>query len=143
MFKLEVHRDFLKNAPPEEGGIWVEKKSLVRDDGVRLDLIGTGREFQDFFRYTDHTISFELTATCYDDNLDPTDTWVVALGPALERYSRSSSSVITPEKARVIVGNIREALMAWPRYPTEPVIRSVKFLMKFWSLWNSTWGDWL
>jgi hypothetical protein len=143
MFKLEVRKELIKNAPPDEGGIWVEKESLVRDDGVRLDIIGTGREFQNFIRYTDRDISFEFTARRYDDNLDPTDTWVVSLGPALERYSRSSSSAITPDMARAIASNIREALMAWPRHPSEPAIKQVKFMMKLLPLWKPAWGDWL
>jgi hypothetical protein len=50
---------------------------------------------------------------------------------------------MTPERARAIAGNIREGLMAWPRHPSEPAIKQVKFIMKLWSLWNPAWGDWL
>jgi hypothetical protein len=46
MFRLEVRKELVRNAPSDEGGIWVENESLLRDDGVRLDIIATGRELK-------------------------------------------------------------------------------------------------
>src|SRR5262249_35220953 len=141
IFKVETRNVLVKALPSDESGIWVEKTSLVREDGVCLEKIGDGRDGECYFRYSDQDVSFELIAYDFDNDRRSTDTWVVSLGGALKQYSPSEHGPVDLAKAREIARNIEEALKAWPRYPSEPAIRQVKFLMKFWPLWNPALGD--
>jgi hypothetical protein len=146
MFKLETHKELIKATPTDKTGVWVERQSLVRDDGVRLDKIGSGREMQSYFLYTDPEVSFELTAADVmweGGPIEYWDHWEVVLGPALKMFSPFADGPVSLAKAKEIARNLEEALMVWPRLSSRPLIRQVKFLMKFWPLWNPAWGDWV
>jgi hypothetical protein len=82
MFKLSVRKELVKFGAADKIGTWFEMRSLVRDDGVRLECRGSGPEREGHFRYTDGKLSIDVTARRYDVNLSPTDTWQVELGPA-------------------------------------------------------------
>jgi hypothetical protein len=140
MFKLETHKELVKAGPTDPSGFWVERQSLVREDGVRIDKIGSGREMQTHFLYRDGDVSFEFWAmdVYYEgEPIEYWDHWDVLLGLALPSASRP----ITLGKAKEIARNLEEALMAWPRLPSQPVLREVKFLMKSWPLWQPAWPD--
>jgi hypothetical protein len=143
MFKLSVRKELVKYGSADETGTWVERRSLVRDDGVRLESRGSGPEREGHFRYTDGKLSIDVTARRYDVNLSPTDTWQVELGPALKKYSSLQQTELSLGEVQLIARNLQDALMAWPRPASDPDIRHVKFLMKFWPAWNPAWGDWV
>jgi len=123
VFKHESPSQLIHTMPD----IWLPGSSLVREDGVRLEKIGSGPERQDHFKYRDSDVSFELFATCFDVNLEPTDTWRVYLALALKRYSSLQGIEISAAKEQAITNNIREALLAAPRYRDQPIIKEVKF----------------
>lgn len=144
MFKLETHKELVKASPTEPSGFWVERQSLVREDGVRVDRIGSGREMQSFFLYRDDDVSFEFWARdAYWEGgpFEYWDHWEVQLGLALKWLSSPANMPITLAKAKEIARNLEEALMSWPRFPSQPLIREVRFLMKLWPLWQPIWDD--
>jgi hypothetical protein len=142
MFKVENYKELVKAAPTDRG-IWAPRTALIRDDGLRLDRWGSGREGQSYFTYTDSNMRFEFTAAdrfVEGGDREHWDHWDVLLGLALQTYSRDFGCSVSLHKAKEIAGNIEEALLAWPRYPSEPAIRQVKFWMKPWAQWNPAWG---
>jgi hypothetical protein len=105
-----------------------------------VERIGSGREMQKRFLYRDDDVSFEFWALdVYWEGgpIEYWDHWDVLLGLALP----SANTPITLAKAKEIARNLDEALKAWPRLPSQPVVRQVRFLMKPWPLWKPAWGD--
>jgi hypothetical protein len=144
MFKLETRRQLVKANLTDDSGIWVERQSLVREDGVRIDRIGSDREMQKHFLYRDDDVSFEFWARdAYWEGgpIEYWDYWEVLLGFAFKMLASSANTPITPAKAKEIARNLEEALMAWPRFPSQPTIRQVKFWMEHWPLWKPAWGE--
>jgi len=143
-FKVENYKELVGAESPDEEGIWAPRTELTRDDGVRLKSVGSGPEGETYFLYTDSNDSFEFRARDGYSQSDPPeewDYWEVGLGPALHRYSPSAAGPVGLRRAKEIACNVEEALMAWPRYASQPAIRQVKFLMAFWPQWNPTWPD--
>jgi hypothetical protein len=119
---------------------------LIGDNGIELERVGSGREGQTYFSYFDRDFSFRFTAMDQYHEGGPVerwDHWEVYLGIAFKQFSPSADGPVSLGRAEQIARNISEALMAWPRYPTEPEIRYVKFQMKDWPTWNPTWEDWV
>jgi len=112
--------------------------ALVRDDGIQLirirTLLGPADDGPDIYHYSDQEVSFDFTAERRVGTGIVTDTWEVQLDPR-RRYVNGLSPVLRNEQGarRVteIIGNIEEALYAWPHdrgYDYETPINRVVFL---------------
>jgi len=100
-------------------GIWVKHVTLVRSDGVRIELTGGGRELQDFFTYSDGAIFVKFFAMRYDGDIGygfvPLDTWNVHVGVVVGKLrAEYVSSRVEMSEIERMVHAIEEALPQWP-----------------------------
>lgn len=108
--------------------------SLVRDDGVRLirmPMTIQSAEGPDTYHYLAADVEFDFHADRRMTLIVPTDTWEVNLSPRERGFSGLSAALraqLGPTGTAEVIGNIEEALYAWPPAPDDadvPVNRVV------------------
>jgi hypothetical protein len=115
-----------------------DREALIRDDGIKLirfqTLKGPADDGSDIYRYVEGDISFDFYAERRVGTSLMTDTWEVQLDPdprhRVAGLSSELRSQLGPERCSEIVGNIEEALYAWPQwgYEYETPVNRVIFL---------------
>ena len=147
MWKLETRKRHVKIESIGREW-WVDKPTLVSDDGVTVMAAGGGPAHLLQFIYTDRDVTFEFLATRFSgESKEPTDTWTVLLGPALNNLEKVQKKSITPDRAREIADKIADGMLAWPIplhvYREKVPAKAVKFEVKSWQQWSPAlgWGE--
>jgi hypothetical protein len=149
MWKLEKRKYHLKYQHSDRE-VWLDKETLVGDDGISIMAVaGAPAGFLEFL-YSDNKVSFRFLATRFDtssENKPPTTTWTVLLGSALNGLEKMQRTPVTPERAREIADNITDGMLAWPihlHFAREPLpAGAVRFRMNPWFHWSPAlgWGE--
>jgi hypothetical protein len=114
-----------------------DREALIRDDGIQLirfqTMLGPGDDGPDTYRYVEGDVSFDFYAERRMGTGLMTDTWEVQLDPDRRHVAGLSSELrarVGPGRCAEVVGNIEEALYAWPQwgYEYETPINRVVFL---------------
>jgi hypothetical protein len=147
MWKLETRKQHVKIESIGREW-WLDRETLVNDDGVTVMAAGGGPEHLLHFIYSDGDLSFDFLATRFSGASEqPTDTWTVLLDAALNSLENMQRISITPDQAREIADTIADGMLAWPiplHAELEAVpAKAVKFLIKTWQHWSPTlgWGE--
>ncbi|MCC8959300.1 hypothetical protein H8B02_39640 [Bradyrhizobium sp. Pear77] len=104
-----------------------EREALIRDDGIQLirfaTIKGPADDGPDTYRYVEGDLSFDFYAERRMGMGPMTDTWEVQLDPDPRRHVAGLSSELRtrlgPDRCAEVVGNIEEALYAWPQWGYE------------------------
>ena len=98
MWKLETRKRLLKYQHTDRQ-VWLDSLTLVRDDGVSIMSAGDNTAHQLKFIYSDKEVSFDFLASRFvQESREPTDTWTVLLGAALNGLENTQGKVATAEK---------------------------------------------
>jgi hypothetical protein len=130
--RIIVYRGSDKRGGPD---VVRDREALIRDDGIKLirfrTMLGPADDGPDMYRYVGGDVSFDFYAERRVGTGLMTDTWEVRLDPEyLAGLSSELRSRLGPGRCSEVVGNIEEALYAWPQlgYEYETPVNRVIFL---------------